>query len=120
MPISSARLARLRSRAATYLTDTCAIYYPTYTSDGMGGQSVAWTARGTTISCYRTTIRVSGLSASGDRMEAFYVDELHVASSQAIAPGDRVVMDGRNYTVGEVSEADTARATIRALITAED
>jgi hypothetical protein len=123
MPISSARLARLRSRAATYLTDTCKIEYPTYTSDGMGGQSVSWTTRYAAAACYlasASAVDVGNTGISGNRIETFTAYMLYLAAGSTIAPGDRVTIDSRVYRVEAVVESETARATLQAALTLED
>lgn len=109
----------MRGRADGYLTDTCEIDYPTHTSDGMGGWTDTWTARGTAIACYLQAKDVSDVSPSGDRLTTFTQYTLFINNAGTIEPGDRVILESRTYAVEGVVEEDTLRAYKAAKLTLE-
>jgi hypothetical protein len=119
MPLSSGRLTAMRARADGYLVDLCEIDYPTTSSDGMGGWSTSWAARGTAIACYLQAKDVSDISKSGERLTTFTQYTLFINNGGTIVPGDKVVLEGRTYKVEGVVEEDSVRAYKAAKLTLE-
>ena len=119
MPLRSGYLAAMRTRADGYLVDTCEIDYPTHTSDGMGGWTDTWTARGTAIACYLQAKDARDMSPSGDRLTTFTEHTLFINNAGTVVPGDRVILEGHTYYVEGVVEEDSLRAYKAAKLTLE-
>ena len=102
--LTASELSDMRRHLNATLPDTCAIYYVTRTSDGMGGVTEAWTARGTAIACRLSPARVG--SQSGITQETVMegqVWNLSVAHNQTVALDDKVTVSSDTYRVTQVN-----------------
>lgn len=117
MPLTAARLTDLRTRADTYLLDTCEIDYPTNTSDGEGGWTTSWTARGTAVACYLEAKPVADIAPSGEVLRTFTEFTLYIDSAGTIVDGDKVIHDSKTYAVEGILTGKTRRAYKAAKLT---
>lgn len=117
MPLTSARLTELRTRAEAYLLDTCEIDYPTYTSDGEGGWTTEWTARGTAVACYLEAKTQADVGPTGEVLHTFTEYTLHIDAAGTVVEGDRVIHDSKNYAVEGILTGKTRRAYKSAKLT---
>ena len=121
MPLTSARLANIRTRATAYMGDTGVIEYPTHTADSEGGWLDAWTARGTVNGYLEAQSTPSGeMVDQGGRLEVYTLYSWHIAFNQTIEAADRVTIDSRLYRVESVIEPETWKATKVVKLTLED
>lgn len=118
MPLTSAQLTTMRTRADAYLLDTCVISYPTHNSDSMGGFVDSWTVRGT-VDCYLEVKSVPDLNLSGDTLKTYTEFTLYIDSAGTVVRGDKVVHNSSTYTVEGVVAGKTRRAFKAAKLTLE-
>lgn len=119
MPLTDARLSRMRTRGNRYLAGSAIISGATRVSDGMGGWTETFAAIGT-VSAYLQAHSQSEMAEQSGRMEVFTTYTLHIAHDGTIAAGQRVTYDSRTYMVESVIEPDTWRGFKAAALTLED
>lgn len=103
MARSAAQLTQMRRQRAETLLATCAVRRVAETSDGKGGFTQAW-ATVVTLPCAvytssGTGARGGGVMSVGTESRAWQVALAHDA---AIAPADRIAVDGRTLEVVSV------------------
>lgn len=111
MSLSEADISRMRTVAETALPGTAVIQTESFTDDGGGGGTVAWTAAGT-VSC-----RIAPLSGSereiADRVAEDATAMLTLPAETAITESDRVITGGETFNVLYVHDRGTWEITRR-------
>jgi hypothetical protein len=106
--LTASELSAMRDHLEAHLPDTCEIDSMARTSDGAGGWTEAWTARGTAIPCrmaHVITQRFQGVTLS--QMREGYTWMLTVAHDQTVALTDRVIHKGLTYQVVQINTSDS-------------
>lgn len=114
--LSDAELADIRADIAQLLPDTCVIMSKQSTPDGMGGQSVTWTAAGT-VDC-RLDRRTGREVLAGGAIRPYSEWVLTVPHNASINTTQRVEHGGITYNVTAVNSDKSWRDCIRASVEA--
>jgi hypothetical protein len=118
--LSTSELADIRSAFAATLPDVCTIEYPTEVSDGMGGGSASWAARGTAIACRLSADAISAFGRkagiTAEQVREGFVWTLSVAYDQTLEVKDRVTVSGKAFEVLQVSTGGSEMALKRAQV----
>lgn len=108
-------LARLRDDIQSYtLVDTCAVLAGTATSDGMGGQVIAWGTTIASIAC-RLDQRAGREALVGGGYHWYTTNILSLPGTAVITTSQRVVYGGVTYAITNVNEGSgiaVKRATL--------
>jgi hypothetical protein len=104
--LTAADLAAMRTQMTAMLPDTCTLLSGTLTSDGMGGGTMVWGTASAGVACKLArvvNVRNSGAVIGGQiQYESGWT--LHVPYNQAIAPGQRVVVNGGTFEIESVHD----------------
>lgn len=99
--LNTKQLTHMRAGAEALMPDLCVIQGVTRTSDGAGGWSESWSARGTVICRLDPIVSRNRSEAQAAREATIQYYTLSVPWDTEIAPDDRVVHDGVTYEVVE-------------------
>jgi len=115
--LTTTELADIRTHMEATLPDTCTIEYVTRASDGMGGWTKAWTARGTAIAC-RLSPAMTGayMGVTQEKLQEGQAWVLSVVHDQTVAVSDRVTVDSSAYRVSRVNVNESEIALKRAYL----
>lgn len=97
--LSAAQLARMREQVEMMLPGTAVIQARSLSSDGAGGQTESWTARGTVACRVDPVPRAMQLDDAG-QAEALRVEyQITLGWDVTIEPTDRIVTGGETYEI---------------------
>jgi len=96
-------LANIRAHLKVTLPDTCTIQYPTWVSDGMGGGTHVWTARGTAIKCRLAPKGGGQAFITQAQVKEGMAWVLSLPHDQTVEVEDRVLVDSNTYQVTQVN-----------------
>lgn len=98
--LTANELASMRETINESLPDTCTIQSKTITSDGMGGQTEAYTTSATNVPCRveSDNIRVAEQIAQG-AVKVVQTFTFTLAFDRAIARTDRIIWNARTFEV---------------------
>lgn len=115
--LTDAEITSMRYEAELSLPDTAIIQRRTFTSDGGGGGTAAWSAAGT-VAC-----RIGPMNGSereiANRISAEATSILTVPVGTDIGTADRVSVDSRTYNVAALREWGDYSLTLRAEVVEE-
>lgn len=106
--LTTSELDSIRDHMRETLSDTCTIEAMTRQSDGMGGWTETWAARGTGIPCrIRPLSRDREANITAEQIQEPMVWSLSLPYDQDIALEDRVIVNGHYYKVLQVNDDET-------------
>lgn len=106
--LSTLEKEAIRNEIEALLPDTCEIDYLTNTSDGMGGWTEAWTARGTAIACRLSPAHIGAYAGmTGEQVKEGQVWVLSLHHDQTVTVKDRVIKGGETYRVLQVNTGES-------------
>jgi head-tail adaptor len=111
--LNASELTAMRSLAETMLPSTCTIQTPTRTSDGMGGFTNSWANTYTLVPC-KLSAGPGPTAQYGGQFQVHSEWMLSVAFDQAIAGGNRAVVNSDTFEVVRVQDDHDFRILRRA------
>jgi hypothetical protein len=110
--ISAADLASMQSTAvATLQTTTCQISRKTPASDGMGGQTWAWSTVATTTCFVTSVVETDTETIDQSRLELLNRWLIYLPAGTDVTARDRILALGKTYEVTSVNAPETIQIT---------
>lgn len=121
MTLNSNVLAQLRNRMAAFLKDTCLIEAQQQMTDEYGAPTLAWSIVAEDVPCRVLPIATSSMQSmsalvgSGESLQELY--KIICPHGTALAPNQRVTVNGAVYNVIQLVTARTDETDTQALLT---